>query len=115
MNSKGVRACSGWLSKSTLPSSFNVVSKNVDDLFNEDDDSEVEEVYDETATYMASTSININKASKSGSGGGKKSLYEQWKENHGEDLYEDDDFDNFDDPQMKTEEIERKRKKSDET
>ncbi|GJV31415.1 hypothetical protein Tco_1391815 [Tanacetum coccineum] len=72
-------------SKSTLLISSNVVSKNVDDLFNEDDDSEVEEVYDETATYMASTSFNVNKTSKSGSGGGNKSFYEQWKESHGED------------------------------
>ncbi|GKB78856.1 hypothetical protein Tco_0945751, partial [Tanacetum coccineum] len=40
--------------KSTLPSSSNVVSKKVDDLINEDNDSEAEEVYDEIATYMAS-------------------------------------------------------------
>ncbi|GJT70253.1 hypothetical protein Tco_1029539 [Tanacetum coccineum] len=65
----------------------------VDDLVDEDNDSEVEEVYDETTTYMSSTGFNVNKASKSGSGGGNKSLYEQRKENHGEDLYDDDDFD----------------------
>ncbi|GJU29525.1 hypothetical protein Tco_1173114 [Tanacetum coccineum] len=59
--------------------SSNVVPKKVDDLVNEDNDSEVEEVYDETTTYMASTSFNVNKASKSGSGGGNKSLCEQWK------------------------------------
>nr|GEY82727.1 RNA-directed DNA polymerase, eukaryota [Tanacetum cinerariifolium] len=53
------------------PSSSNVVSKKVDDLINEDSDSEVEEVYNETVTYMASTSSKVNKASKSGSGGGK--------------------------------------------
>ncbi|GJR20009.1 hypothetical protein Tco_0968536 [Tanacetum coccineum] len=64
-------------SKSTLPSSSNEVSTKVDDLVNEDNDSEVEEVYDETATYMAFTSFNVNKASKSGSGGGNKNLYEQ--------------------------------------
>ncbi|GJX84728.1 hypothetical protein Tco_0335502 [Tanacetum coccineum] len=75
----------------------------VDDLVNEDNDSEVEEVYDETATYMASTSFNVNKASKRGNGGGNKSLYEQWKENHGEDPYDDDDFDDpgLTDAQMK--------------
>nr|GEX49208.1 hypothetical protein [Tanacetum cinerariifolium] len=39
----------------------------VDHLVNEDNDSEVEEVYDETGTYMASTSFNANKTSKSGS------------------------------------------------
>ncbi|GJT43502.1 reverse transcriptase domain-containing protein [Tanacetum coccineum] len=64
-------------SKSTLPSSSNVVSKKVDDLVNEDNDSEVEEVYDETATYMASMSFNVNKASKSDSEEGYKILYEQ--------------------------------------
>ncbi|GKF72272.1 hypothetical protein Tco_0208386 [Tanacetum coccineum] len=43
---------------------------------------ETKEVYDETATLMASTSYNVNKTSKSGSGRGSKSLYEQWKESH---------------------------------
>ncbi|GJS41518.1 ribonuclease H-like domain-containing protein [Tanacetum coccineum] len=50
------------------------VEEAVDDLANEDNDSEVEDVYDETATYMASKSFNVNKASKSGSGGEKKTL-----------------------------------------
>ncbi|GJX77204.1 hypothetical protein Tco_0324015 [Tanacetum coccineum] len=59
------------LSKSTLPSSSNVVSKKVDDLVNEDNDSEV--------------------------GGGNKSLYEQWRENYGEDPYDDDGFDDHED------------------
>ncbi|GJV83320.1 hypothetical protein Tco_1523218, partial [Tanacetum coccineum] len=76
----------------TLPSSSNVVSKKVNDLVNEDNDSVVEEVCDETATYMASTSFNINKASKSGSGWENKSVYEQWKASHGEDPYDDDNF-----------------------
>ncbi|GKA79383.1 ATPase, F1/V1/A1 complex, alpha/beta subunit, partial [Tanacetum coccineum] len=90
-------------SKSTLPSSFNVVFKKVDDLVNEDNDNELEDVYDETATYMASTSFNVNKASKSGNRRGNKSLYEQWKESHGEDSYDDDDFDDpgLTDAQMK--------------
>ncbi|GJW46768.1 hypothetical protein Tco_0078414, partial [Tanacetum coccineum] len=61
----------------------------VDDLVNKDNDSEAEEVCDEIATYMASTGFNVNKASKSGSGGGNKSLYEQWKKNHDEDPYND--------------------------
>ncbi|GJS66641.1 hypothetical protein Tco_0681205 [Tanacetum coccineum] len=65
----------------------------VDYMVYEDNDSEVEEVYDETTTYMASTGFNVNKASKSSSGGANKSLYEQWKENN-EDPYDDDDFDN---------------------
>ncbi|GJY60778.1 hypothetical protein Tco_0461435 [Tanacetum coccineum] len=42
---------------------------------------------------MASTSSNVNKASKISSEGGNKSLYEQWKEKHGEDPYDDDEFD----------------------
>ncbi|GKD44587.1 hypothetical protein Tco_1269232 [Tanacetum coccineum] len=54
-------------SKSTLPSSSNVVSKKVDDLVNEDNDSEVED------------------------------------ESHGEEPYNDDDFDDtaLTDGQMK--------------
>ncbi|GKB96785.1 zinc knuckle CX2CX4HX4C containing protein [Tanacetum coccineum] len=66
-------------SKSTLPSSSSVVSKKVDDLVNEDNDSEWK------------------------SSGGNKSFYEQWKENHGEDSYDDDDFDDpvLTDAQMK--------------
>nr|GEW61190.1 hypothetical protein [Tanacetum cinerariifolium] len=58
--------------KSMLPSSSNVASKKVDDPVNEDSDDEVLEVYNETATFMAST----NEASKSSRGGGQKSLYE---------------------------------------
>ncbi|GJU32446.1 hypothetical protein Tco_1176035 [Tanacetum coccineum] len=79
-------------STSTFPS-----SKKFDDMVNEDNGSEVEEVYDETATYMASTSFNVNDASKSGSGGGNKILPKLWKEIHGEDSYDDD---NFDDPSL---------------
>nr|GEU91354.1 reverse transcriptase domain-containing protein [Tanacetum cinerariifolium] len=71
----------------------------VDALVNEDNDSEVEDVYDETATYRASTSFNVNKASNSGSGWGNKTLYEQWQESHCEDPYDDDD-DDFDDPSL---------------
>ncbi|GJV76875.1 hypothetical protein Tco_1508459 [Tanacetum coccineum] len=69
-------------SQSKLPSSSNVVSKKVDDLVNEDNDSEVEEIYDETTTYMDSTSLN---------------------KNHGDDPYDDDDFDDpsLTDAQMK--------------
>ncbi|GJU41635.1 hypothetical protein Tco_1194592 [Tanacetum coccineum] len=54
--------------KSTLPSSYNVASKKVDDPVNEDSDDEVLEVYNDTAIFMASTSSNVNKASKSVSG-----------------------------------------------
>ncbi|GKA08186.1 hypothetical protein Tco_0687517 [Tanacetum coccineum] len=74
-------------------SSYNVVSEKVDDLVNEDNDSKVEDVYDETATFIVSTSFNVNKASKTGSGGRNKILYEQWQESHDEDPYDDDDFD----------------------
>ncbi|GJS91400.1 hypothetical protein Tco_0774036 [Tanacetum coccineum] len=82
--------------RNSLPKLFSmasVVSYKVDDLVNEDNDNEIEEVNDEIATYMAYTSFNVNKASKSSSGGGSKRLCEEWKENHGEDSYNDDDFD----------------------
>ncbi|GKB07311.1 putative ribonuclease H-like domain-containing protein [Tanacetum coccineum] len=66
-------------SKSTLPSSSNMVYKKFDDLVNKDNDSEVEEWR------------------------GNKSLYEQLKKSQGEDSYDDDDFDDpcFSDAQMK--------------
>nr|GEU78529.1 ribonuclease H-like domain-containing protein [Tanacetum cinerariifolium] len=72
-----------------------VAGSAVDNMVKKDNDSEVEEVYDETATYMTSMGFNVNKASNSGTGEGNKSLYKQWKENHAEDPYDDD---NFDDP-----------------
>ena len=51
------------------------------------------EVDNETTTFMASTSSNVNKASKSGSGEGQKGFYEQWKHSYDEDQYDDNDFD----------------------
>ncbi|GJV59119.1 hypothetical protein Tco_1465219 [Tanacetum coccineum] len=50
--------------------------KKIDDPINADTDSEVNEVFNETAGFMASTSSKIN---KNGSGVGNKSLYEKWK------------------------------------
>ena len=61
----------------SVPSSSIVASKKIDDPVNEDSDSEVFEIYNETASFMASTSSKVNKASKSGSGVRNKSLYEQ--------------------------------------
>ncbi|GJS06536.1 hypothetical protein Tco_0363332 [Tanacetum coccineum] len=61
--------------------------KKVDPI-NADSDSEVEEVFNETAGFMALTNNN----SKSGSGVGDKSLYEEWRETYIEDPYDDDDF-----------------------
>ncbi|GJR74204.1 hypothetical protein Tco_0086569 [Tanacetum coccineum] len=54
--------------KATPPSSSYMVTKKINDLVNGDNDSEVEEVYDETTTFMASTRFNVNKTSISGSG-----------------------------------------------
>nr|GEW69607.1 reverse transcriptase domain-containing protein [Tanacetum cinerariifolium] len=62
------------------------------ETFNEADD-EVLKVYNDTATFMVSTSSNVNEASKSGSGWGHKILYEQCNEDHYEDQCDDDDFD----------------------
>ncbi|GKB06880.1 ribonuclease H-like domain-containing protein [Tanacetum coccineum] len=72
-------------------------------LLDDEGKPEVEEVYYETTTYMALTSFNVKKASKSVNGGGNKSLYGQWKKSHGEDPYDDDDFDDpgLSDAQMK--------------
>ncbi|GJT81277.1 hypothetical protein Tco_1055619 [Tanacetum coccineum] len=74
-------------SKSTLPSSFNVVSKNDDDLVNEDNDSQVEAVFDETANLIASTSFTGG----SDRGYDTNSLLEQWRK-----IKQDDDYDPYD-------------------
>ncbi|GKB40387.1 zinc knuckle CX2CX4HX4C containing protein [Tanacetum coccineum] len=59
--------------------------KMVDDLVNADSDSEVDEVFNEIADFMASTSFKVDKSSKSDSGVGNKRLYEQWRETYHED------------------------------
>nr|GEU97020.1 hypothetical protein [Tanacetum cinerariifolium] len=59
---------------------------------NADSDSEVDMVFSETTSFMASMSSKVNKSSKSSSGAGYKSLYETWKETCKEP-YDDDDFD----------------------
>ncbi|GJU26944.1 hypothetical protein Tco_1165565 [Tanacetum coccineum] len=64
----------------------------VNDPINADSDSEVDEVFNETASFMASTSSKVNKSSKNGSGVGNKSLYKTWKETYNEDPYDDDYF-----------------------
>ena len=71
--------------KSMLP-----ISKKVIDPDNTNSDDEVLEAYDETGTFMASTSSNFDKVFKSGSGGRHKSLYEKWKEDYYEDSYDDE-------------------------
>nr|GEW62575.1 U5 small nuclear ribonucleoprotein helicase [Tanacetum cinerariifolium] len=75
----------------------------VDDLLDADSDSEVDEVFNETASFMASRSYKVNKSYKSTSGVGNKSLYEKWKEAYNEDPYDDDDFEDcgLTDAQMK--------------
>ena len=78
--------------KSTISSSEKVVDPD-----NTNSDDEVLKLYNETATYMASTSSKVNEISKSGGGVGEKILYEQWKEEtYDENPYDDDDDDDFD-------------------
>nr|GFA14840.1 hypothetical protein [Tanacetum cinerariifolium]GFA16056.1 hypothetical protein [Tanacetum cinerariifolium] len=69
-------------------------------IVNADSDSEMDEVFNETTSFMASTSSEIN---ESGSGVRIKSMYEQWKKTYNEDSYDDDDFDDcgLTDAQMK--------------
>ncbi|GJR29109.1 hypothetical protein Tco_1105341 [Tanacetum coccineum] len=64
-----------------------------DDLVNANNDNEVDEVFNETASFIASTSFKVNKSFKSGNDVIIKSLYETWKETYNEDPYDDDDFD----------------------
>ncbi|GJR27266.1 hypothetical protein Tco_1103498 [Tanacetum coccineum] len=67
--------------------------KKVDGSMNADSDSEVDEVFNETAIFMTSTSSKVNKISKCSSSVGNKSFYENWNETCNEDMYDDDDFD----------------------
>nr|GEY44015.1 hypothetical protein [Tanacetum cinerariifolium] len=67
----------------------------VDDLVNADKDNEVDEVFNETVSFMASTSSKVNKSSKNGSDVINKSLYATWKKIYNEDPYDDDDFDDY--------------------
>ena len=48
------------------------------------------EVYNETASFMAFMTSKVNKASKSESGVGNKSLYEHRKETYSSPYYDDD-------------------------
>ncbi|GJX11963.1 hypothetical protein Tco_0201822 [Tanacetum coccineum] len=67
----------------------------VDDPINAYSDSEVKEVYDETASFMAHASSKINNSSKNGSGVENSSLYERWKETYDDNPYDDDEFDDY--------------------
>ncbi|GJU27179.1 zinc finger, CCHC-type containing protein [Tanacetum coccineum] len=64
----------------------------VDAQVDADSDSEVDELFNETAGFMTSTSYEVN---KSGRGVRNKSMYEQWKETYNEDPYDDNDFDDY--------------------
>nr|GEX08754.1 hypothetical protein [Tanacetum cinerariifolium] len=71
----------------------NVASKMVNDLVNVHSKSKVDEVYNETTSFMVSTSSKVNKVSKIGRGMGNKRLYEQWKDTYDEDPYNEYRFD----------------------
>nr|GEX35225.1 hypothetical protein [Tanacetum cinerariifolium] len=69
------------------------IFSRVDDLVNADSDSEVDDVFNETASFIASTSSKVDNNFKSCSGVRNKSLYKQQRETYNEDSYDDDDFD----------------------
>ncbi|GKA16246.1 cysteine-rich receptor-like protein kinase 10 [Tanacetum coccineum] len=69
--------------------------KRVNDQVNADDDSEVDEVFNETTSFMASTSSTVHKGSKSGSCVVNKNLYDKCKETYNEDPYDGVDFDDY--------------------
>ncbi|GKF28127.1 hypothetical protein Tco_0094469, partial [Tanacetum coccineum] len=60
---------------------------------NEDNESDVHEVHDETASFMSSELPKdaMKNSNKSGSGAGNMSLYEHWKEKMKDDPCYDDD------------------------
>ncbi|GKF88226.1 hypothetical protein Tco_0259103, partial [Tanacetum coccineum] len=59
----------------------------------EDNGNDVDIVYDETTSFMASKHPKISNAElNKGSSGGGNNLYGRWKESYDEDLYDDDEF-----------------------
>ncbi|PWA79338.1 hypothetical protein CTI12_AA207610 [Artemisia annua] len=66
-------------------------TSNVAGRDDEDNNNEVEEVYNETSGFMAS---------KSGGGIGRKSLYERWKDDYDYNLYDEDDCEHLTDEQL---------------
>nr|GEV05842.1 hypothetical protein [Tanacetum cinerariifolium] len=64
---------------------------NLDHSVNADSDSEMNEVYDETASVMAQMGSKINNVANTSSGVRNKSLYERWKKTYDENPYDDDD------------------------
>ncbi|GJY29952.1 reverse transcriptase domain-containing protein [Tanacetum coccineum] len=69
--------------------------KKVDDLVNEESESDVDEVFNVTVSFRTSKLPKINKGYTSGTRVRNSSLYEQWKENYEEDPYDDDNFDDL--------------------
>ena len=73
---------------------MNTENTKVNDLVNDDSESDVDEVFNEMKNFITSDPM-ANKASTSGTGGEKSSLHEQWKETYEEDPYDDVDFDSL--------------------
>ncbi|GJS18526.1 ribonuclease H-like domain, reverse transcriptase, RNA-dependent DNA polymerase [Tanacetum coccineum] len=78
----------------THPTNFGLLKK-FDYPVNTDSDSEVVEMFNETAGFMASTSSKVENNFSSGSGVGSKSMYEQRRETYVEYPYDVDDFDDY--------------------
>ncbi|GKF95696.1 hypothetical protein Tco_0288431 [Tanacetum coccineum] len=69
--------------------SSSIGAQNVDTIM--ESESEVEEVYNETASFMTS---------KSGGGTGRKSLYERWKNDYDDNPYDDEECEDLADEQL---------------
>nr|GEX67833.1 hypothetical protein [Tanacetum cinerariifolium] len=80
------------VSSTHVTSSETFAAKKVDDPINVDSDNEIDEVFNKTTGFIASTSFKVDNNSKSGSFIGNKSIYEQWKKTYIEDQHDDDDF-----------------------
>ncbi|GKD89363.1 hypothetical protein Tco_1364870 [Tanacetum coccineum] len=72
-------------------------SEKVAYLGDHDSENEVELVDNKMTSFLASERVGYvyreNPFKNSGCGGGQKSLYEKWKEDHYEDSYDKDEFD----------------------
>ncbi|GJV87082.1 RNA-directed DNA polymerase, eukaryota [Tanacetum coccineum] len=87
-----MRKVARWpLGENKDAASLNIGKNKESDVADEESESDLEEVYNETTIFMAS---------KSGGGTGKKSLYKRWKDDYDDNPYDDDECEDFTEEQL---------------
>ncbi|GJS92206.1 hypothetical protein Tco_0774842 [Tanacetum coccineum] len=70
------------------------------DLGAEDSESDLDEVYNETTSFIAPKQSKASSSYKNEDDNGKSSLYEHWKESYDEDQYDGDPYGNMKDEEL---------------